>query len=218
MISFQLMFISSFSVIIPIFFIIINRRLIDRSFNPFLFLILLNLIHETFVWIILGKNAFDVRYSYNVYFLLEAFLITSQFARWGLFKRVKWMFYLFISSYSIVWLLDSFYFTTGGVLNSYFIIFYSFCIILMSLGMLNQIIKTYYYDIVLNPIFLICSTFLFFFIYTIITELLSLYPKSALSFRWNILNLLNIINIICNCGYGFAIWQMHKREKIHLSN
>lgn len=218
MISFQLMFISSFSVLIPLFFIIVNHKQIDRSFYPFLFLILLNLVNETIVWIILGNFVFNVRHIYNIYFLLEAFLITWQFYKWDLFTRVKWMFHAVQLICIVIWLLDSFYFTTGGVLNSYFIIFYSFCIILMSLGMLNQIIKTYYYDIVLNPIFLICSTFLFFFIYTIITELLSLYPKSALSFRWNILNLLNIINIICNCGYGFAIWQMHKREKIHLSN
>lgn len=216
--SYQLMFISSFSVLIPLSFSLINFKQINQLFYPFISLIFLNFINETIAWVMLIKMIEGLRYLYNVYFLCEALIILWQFKVWGLFTYKKYLFYLIAVLYLLVWTLDSLYFDSAGKLNSYFIVLYSFCVILMSLHMLYQIMKEDTPKIVGHPIFIICTTYLFFYVYTVITEALSLYPiysKADTGFKWQILNLLNVINIISNLGYALGVTQIQKRQRSH---
>lgn len=216
--NFQLMSLSSLTVLIPTCCAIIRFKQLDRLFYPYVFLVFLMFINELTAWIILRTIGHEMEYSYNVFFLIESIVITYQFKRWGLFKTKDRFFYLAISSYFLVWLVESYHTRLGNYLNSYFIIFYSLIVVLMSLRLIYELRNKKFDAIVIDPVFIICSSFLLFFAYTIITEAVSIYDRMSADFRWKVINILNIVYIISNIGHSIAIFKIRKGRGVFLGN
>lgn len=214
--NFQLMSLSSLSVLIPTCCAIIKFKEIGRLFYPYVFLVFLMFANELIAWVILYTIGNEMEYSYNVFFLIESIVITYQFKRWGIFKSNDKLFYLAISSYLLVWFFESYHTKLGNHLNSYFIVFYSFIVVLMSLRMIYELRNKEFDVIARDPIFIICSSFLLFFVYTIITEAVSVYDRASADFRWKVINILNVVYIISNIGHSIAIFKIKKGKEVFL--
>lgn len=193
----------------------IRYKKTDPAYRPFLLLLWAGLFNEVFsiVFIYLGySNAFN----YNLFVLVEAVLITEQFARWGLFEKRKRIPLVLQSCFIVLWTGD--YLLRGeiNVYLSYYIIGYSAVIVLLSIHMLNQVLFKEPGMLLRHPVFLICMAFIIYFTYSIITETFWVYGlNKTTSFRIHIMELFSYVNLFTNLIYAFSIlWIPMKRQYI----
>src|SRR5687767_4767659 len=81
------MFISSFTIAIPLLIAIMRFRYIPGYLYPFFSFIILCGVNEFFTSIMIFNRHSNTSFSYNVYFLIESLILTYQFKLWGAFKK-----------------------------------------------------------------------------------------------------------------------------------
>ncbi len=124
-------------------------------------------------------------------------------------------FYLIVLLFVVVWMLESSVTKVYLTLNSYYIIFYSLVLVMLSTYTISIYSKHANPNILHRPMFIICCSFILFYCNTIIIDTFSAYTfRTSQAFRWHMLDILHFINIICNLLYSFAIFQLPKRQKV----
>lgn len=189
----------------------IRYKKIDRSFLPFLVL----------TWVGLGAEVISTvqvtlhdsnAVMYNVYSLAEALLILWQFRRWGLFARHTYLAQALTLLYLSGWCYESFILSTITIINSYFIIGYSFIVVVMSILVISEMV--FYEDdrLVRNSKFLICMGFILYFVYAILVEAFWIFGLNhTKSFRVQIYSILAYINLFTNLVFALALLWMPMR-------
>src|SRR5205814_10510208 len=100
---------------------------------------------------------------------------------------------------------------------SYFRIFYSFLISIMSINIINQQLNFEKKNIVKNPIFLICIGFVIYFTYDVIVGLFWLYGlHMIMHFQLNVAIILVYINLFANLIYALAVLWMPLKHRFTL--
>jgi hypothetical protein len=212
------MFISSFTIAIPLLIAILRFRYIPGHLYPFFSFIILCAVNECFTSIMLLNRYSNTSFNYNVYFLIESFILTYQFKLWGAFKKRVKLFPLLSCLFPVVWILESIITKVHLTLNSYFIIFYSFCMVILSIKTMNSYLVANDSRMIDNPVFIICGAFITFFTFSIISDTFLAYSfKTSDAFKWYILDILNTANIICNLLYALALLNISKRKKLNLA-
>jgi hypothetical protein len=145
----------------------IRYKRIDPSYRPFILLLLLGFVNETANYLSIkfwGTNSI----SFNLFHLVECWLILCQFKVWGFFKNKKVYIALLVVT-SLAWLVENFIYSTILTFNPYFRILYAFLIELIIANRIIYVIteKT---SIVKNAKFLICIGLIIVFMYQIIFE------------------------------------------------
>src|SRR5258705_13592871 len=121
---------SSFSLAIGAIIGLVRLKKIDQAFIPFIILMWLGLINEIISQSVVNhglSNAINT----NVYSLFEAILITIFFKKLDLFQNVKKWFAIILILFIGVWLVESFFISWITQFSSYFMIVYSFGVVLM---------------------------------------------------------------------------------------
>lgn len=155
-------------------------------------------------------------YNFNLFQLAESLLILWQFRQWQLFEK-RGSHALFTGVFLAVYLADNFFLTGFHNFNSYFRIFYSFCIVLLSVRMLNYVLVTERDSLLKNPVFLICSAFVLFFTFATLTEVFWMYGTYLnKEFRTNLYKIVIWNNMFCNLIYALAVLWMPKRQAFSL--
>jgi hypothetical protein len=205
--------IANFSIIAGALIGLIRFRKIDRKWFPFVFLMWLGLINEI-VNRALIANGFSNAVNTNIYCLFESLIVLWLFKECELFENNKKLFYFIGSSFIIGWFFVNTVLFPINRFNSYYNIFYSFAIVLMSIQMINQLIVSNQQQLFKNPIFLISLGFIVFFTYLVLIEIFWLYGLNrSRSFRNNIYRILIYINLAVNLIYAVAtLWIPKKRE------
>ena len=189
---------------------------INTNFYPFLVFIWAGAINEIFSTIIINLGFYNI-FNYNLSLLIESVLLLWQFHKWGLFKDKKYFTILFLL-FVLSWLSENI-FISGFYLgfNSYFRIFCSFIIVLLSLSILNQEILKERKNLLRNSIFIICCGIILMYTYAVLTESFIVYGVSMNDpFSKNLYRIFIFINLFCNIIYAIAILWMPKKQAFTL--
>jgi hypothetical protein len=208
-------FLISQSVLLPIITGLIRLRRIDKSYRPFLLLLLIGLLTEIVSLFFIkytGANTIPV----NVYTLIEWTFLAWQFHVWGFLRQKKKLFYALLVLATLVWITENLIFKKIHDFSPYFVFFYSFLIVLLSVNEINFMI-THYRNLFRNPRFIICIGLIVYFVYMIIyywAFQISRFGRSEISD--SILFLVAYVNALANIIYAIAFLVIPKPQRFTL--
>lgn len=193
---------------------LVRFRKIGPTYHPFLFLLWLAVLQEGLSILILCLGYSNV-VLYNAYALAEATFICWQFRRWhtfrsrGFYAALQGLLFLF---WCTEWLWGGFF----GFL-SYFIIFYSFVIVVLGITCINQLLFRDTTPLIRNPVFLLCVCFIVSFGYSALVETFwKVGLRQSLAFRLHLHALFCFINLLTNLVYALAVLWMPTRLRFIL--
>ena|ERR1051325_7676553 len=127
----------SFSIVIAALISWIRLKKINPAYYPFILLIWIGLLNELISYFII-RDGHSTAFNNNIYSLLESLLILLQFERWGLFNRSKYLFVALLTSLPLFWVIETFFVKGIDQFITYFRIYYSFLVVLMSINIINE--------------------------------------------------------------------------------
>jgi hypothetical protein len=200
--------ICSYSILFAVIIGLVRFRKINRTYQPFIFIIVLSLLSEIASPIAIryyGTNAVVV----NVFILLEFLLWLWQFKRWrGFARRSQWKYPALFISFSGMWIVENVILSRIAVFNSVFTLISAFIIVFLAIDQVNKMIVEEKKMLMRNSKFLICCGLLIFHTYKIMVE--SFYVmkiNQSNSFLSNIFIILVSVNLFVNLLYALAtIW------------
>lgn len=212
MMDFYLSVISGYSLLIPGVISIFRLNVMSDAYYPFILFIFLGCLNEA-VSIFMATNGFHTIINSNVYVLLACILLIQFFKMNKLFKY-RSPFYITILTLSIIiWIFESFIMRNINEISSYFRIYYSFLIVILSITTINKIIISETGDLVGNSLFLICVCFICYYTLKVLIEAFLIYGiKYSNIVLVNIYNILIYVNLIINLLYALAIVWIPRKQ------
>jgi hypothetical protein len=216
--SYTLVQIFTYSIFIPALIGWVRFKKTSPIFFPFFLFIWLGTLNEVVSYIVIDVLGQYNIFNYNIYLLVESLILTWQFTLWKLFGSNRKIPSLIFCVFIGVWLVENLFISKFFLgFNSYSRILFSFGIVLMSIGMLNDIILKEKKQLAKNSIFIICCLFIILFTYALLTESFIVYGVSMNDFfRRNLYRIFTFVNFLCNLAYALAILWMPKRQAFTL--
>lgn len=214
--NYTLAVIFSFSIAIAAIIGGVRFNRISPAYRPFLFCIWLAFANEILGFFI-RRSGNSNAINNNIYVLAEAILVSWQFYRWRLFKGQRKIFIAILSSFLVFWIIECL--VTGRIhyTTTYFRVYYSFVIVLMSINIRIEPLNTERRNILTNPVFLLRTGFLLYFTYKVIVQIFWLYGLgSSKEFRMNVVWILIYINLVTNLIYALAVLCMPRKQRFSL--
>jgi hypothetical protein len=182
---------------------LVRFRKVDPAYHPFLFLVWAALFEELCSIGILYAGYSNV-ILYNAFSLAEALLLCWQFWRWKVYRNK--MFYVGLQVvFVLFWAFEWFGQPPAGFL-SYFIVFYSFAVVLLSITCINQLLFRDMIPLFRNPVFLLCVCFILYYSFSALVEVFWMTGlQRSKVFRLHIHALLCYINLLTNLIFALAI-------------
>jgi len=200
------------SIVIPAIIGVVRFKYIAARYRPFLYLIWAGCLNE--IVSVYCAFRFHNNIASNVaYSLIESFLLLWLFQRLKLFGGKTWLLYSLALIFFCIWLFESFLANRfGSQFSVYFDVVYSFCVVLLSIRAINQLL-TAETEILKNPTFLICIGFVIFFSYEIIERVFWIYGlENSLVFKQSVQAILFLTNFFTNLLFGLAVLWMKKKQ------
>jgi hypothetical protein len=211
--DFTLETVSGYSIIVAVIYSLLRKSKMDSVYIPFLALIWVGFVNE-FISDLSIKYFRTNAPNGNIYVLAEALFIMWQFKKWRLFNKP--IVYIVLSgSFLLVWLCECFLFSSIYRFFTYYRIYYSFVVVLMSIQMVNELITTEQKSIIKNPAFLICVGFILYFTVKVLVEIFYIYGLmlSGSEFRRRIYKISVFVNIFSNLIFTLAVLWMPRKQK-----
>jgi hypothetical protein len=206
--SMTLSIISYFSVFIPFITAIINYKKTHRAYYPFFYFLLLIAFSDLSLGFL---NAFFFR-NYisaiiaNVNILVEICFVTWMFKQWGIFQNKENIYRAVIVIMALIWSLEVI--SYGTILRGLFFSgsIYGLMGALQSIILINQLIKIERIKLHTTPLFIICTGFIFFYLFTIIACVFSLHLlKTSIVFRLSMINISDVGVTISYLIFTYAL-------------
>lgn len=194
----------------------VRYKNINPAFYPFLIWVWAGFLNET-ISIFLMFNGYYNIVNFNIFLLAQSLLFLWLFKRWNLFNQKKIYFFL-LTAFIVAWLRETIFFSKlTQAFNSYFLIFHSFIIVLMSISIINMLLMKERASLSRNPVFIICSALVLFFTLQVLTEAFWAYGvKLSPSFQNGLTLIVVFTNLFCNFIYTLAIVWMPKKQPFTL--
>jgi hypothetical protein len=220
-------YITEFSILVAVIISLIRIYKINSIYYPFIVCLIIGTLNEI-LSVTLNKIGYRSTANNNIYVLVESILFLLLFKNWESFNKKKYLFWVFAGLFIVTWVVEIFFirpiypYASHGIFEiaSYFRILYSSVLVLLAINLINQIITRDRKNILLNPIFLICSAIVFYFTYKILIEAFYTYgltsSKENLEFAKNVYRIHDWINLFSNLVYAFAILWIQKRQRFLL--
>lgn len=191
---------------------LIRFKKIESIYYPVIICFWIAAINET-LNIVLILNRETTTLNNNVYVLIESILLTVFFAKAGLFRHQK-MVYYFTGLFLLVYVIENFIAGEISRNSTYFRIIYSFIIVLMSISLVNRLIFSTNRSLWKHASFILCLGFIVYFTYKVLMQSFVLYgiEKQSL-FLLNIYLIMIYINLGTNLLYAYSVLWMHKRTR-----
>lgn len=175
------------------------------AFFPFLLLLTVGLVNEG-TSILLISHGHSNMVNFNLFELLESFLLTWQFLRWGLFASRR-SYFLLQGLFALAWTAENFI-RCFQAYSSYFIIAHSFILVMMSISMINRTAVKAPTSLLKQPVFLICMGLVIYYDYAVLVEAFWIFGLNhSRSFRVAVYGILTCINLVTNLIFAFAfLW------------
>ncbi|MDH7462193.1 hypothetical protein QEG73_12925 [Chitinophagaceae bacterium 26-R-25] len=210
------LFIQSNSILLPLIPGLLRFPYIEKSYRPFIVLLLIGFINEiiSFISISIFKTN---EVSSNLYLLAEAMFLFYQFHVWGFLKSKDKAFYLFTGLFAIVWIVEEICFGQIASNSRIFVISYSFAVTLLGINQINYIIIHEDRRLLRNGRFILCMGFIIFYIYQILYEG-ALYVNPYLDDNLETSNLIILffgnLNFFVNILYAIAVFLIPVEAKL----
>jgi hypothetical protein len=207
-------FLLSMSIIFSVIIGIVRWSVIDSSYYPFIYNIVIVLLVE----IINGTHEYSVATVklLNVFSIIDFCLFAWLFHNWGLFNyKQKWILTVIAISFS-AWVLITFFITGFSSINNLFLILYSFALIFFSVTTFNKIVVQQRINIFTNAKFWICIGIIIFYSFFIITRAteLSAGLHFSKSFKHNLQRINDYTNLLVNLLYAVAVIWIPRKKNI----
>jgi hypothetical protein len=202
--------------LLPLIVGLVRYRRLGRMHRPFLLMLACAVVNQLVSYIVL-KTMHNNSVPNNIYGLLEWILIAWQFHVWGLLRNNKRVFYLLVVLVSLIWVVEDI--VLGGITDwpPYFQVFYSFVIVLMSVGKINFMITHDNRNLGGNPIFLICIGFIILFIYEIVLEwAYQMSLQGATETTNRIIIGYSYVDVLVNIIFAIALLRIPRPQKFTL--
>jgi hypothetical protein len=185
----------------------------SSDYLPFVIMVwaaLFNEILNMFIAVYLHKsNAVNS----NIYILIESLLLLWQFKKWKLFESSGFYTFLFVSLI-IAWVVNILFLSRITVFISFFRIYYSLVVVLLSIQMVNKLIVTQNGILLKNASFLICLGFILFYTYKLFIEIFYAYGlNKSHEFHRKVFDLIVYVNLFSNLIYALASLWIPKKQK-----
>lgn len=203
----------SFSIAIPSIIGVLRITIIHRAFYPFLILLWMGLLNEIISYIVI-KSGHSNAINSNAYVLIESLLFVWFFKSQGLFANRRKNEIKIIFLLVGLWGFENLYLSSIRQFSSYFIVVYSFIIVLMSINMINLLISKVKRRFIKNSTFLICIGLILFYTCATLIEVFWIYGlNSSKEFRFQVFEIMTFVNLAVNLIYAIAVlWMPRKRE------
>lgn len=206
--------ICSHSILIASVIACFRIKAVLKDYYPFIIMLWAGLLNETISLSLLYSGHSNTVNS-NIFVLLEFLLILYQFYRWNYSRRIM---YLVIALAGIsVWMADNFLLNSIQQNNSVFRVFYSFVILLFSIDKINQLLVFENSNLKNNAMFLICITFIFYYVFKACVESFNMIHLGlSRRFLQELWMILNFVNLITNLLFALATLWIPTRQKFIL--
>ncbi|MDX1956669.1 MAG: hypothetical protein SFU20_14155 [Chitinophagaceae bacterium] len=151
------------------FLALLRVRSTESSFYPFYFFCWVGFIHELSDWLLLSVGYFT-SWNDNVYALVTVVLVIWQFWEWGLWRERDWLYLVLLSVTGLFWLVETCIRLDGTAVNSWFCLFSSLGVVLMSIWWIGVVFYREDEYLYKNPVFLICFGFMVYYSVFILAE------------------------------------------------
>ena len=209
-------FLISLTVLFPFIVGLVRHHRIGQMYRPFFYLIILDVLTELVTGYLIRVAHVHNAISSNVFVLLEWILICWQFYIWGL--RAMTEVFLTILLFPIaIWITENLVFGHIVDFSPYFRVFDAFLIVMLSVNKINYMITHDDRKLYGNPVFLICISLIFFFIYRIILEWAYQTSLDGATQTTNIIIMLNAwFNALTNIIFAIALLRIPRPRKFTL--
>ncbi|HWJ26796.1 MAG TPA: hypothetical protein VNS32_09650 [Flavisolibacter sp.] len=209
---FQLVDISSYSIIIAGLIAIVRFKNINKVYYPFLICLWIGCLNEFLSGVII-KFGYTTIANGNIYVLCESLLLLWYFSNSGLFYKSRLTLPILVGLFLAIWASENFMYHTLLKYDNYFRISYSFILVILSINAINKIIVSNRKNILLNADFLLCMGFIIYFAYKVLVQAFAIYgyKSTSMSFLIAIYDLMLYINLCINLVYALAVLWMPKR-------
>jgi len=215
--NYDLAVIFSFSIAIAAIIGLLRFKRISPIYYPFLICVWIAFANETLSYV-LTRVRHSTVINIDIYSVVEALLFTWQFRNWGLLRRPKWLFSTIMCALVIFWIIESLFIGKLHSAISYYRIFYSFFIAVMSIYEINEQINQEKKSLIKNSIFLICMAFVIYYTFNVIVGLFWLYGlHMSVSFQRGVVAILIYLNLFANLIYALAVLWMPSKHRFSLS-
>lgn len=207
----------SLAIIFPAVISVVRVRTTDSAYLPFFILLWVGCINEL-LSIGLMHYGNQTAINNNIYVLLEALLILSFFRTSKISLQKYVVFFLLISSCVVFWMIENFFISTIKHISSYFRIYYSFIVVILSINAINYLLFSERNSLLKLPSFLVSACFVIFFTYKILIEAFWLKGlNNSTPFRDNVYTILVYLNLFVNLVFALvALWIPKKQEHMLL--
>jgi hypothetical protein len=210
-------FLLSESILLPIIVGLLAIKKIKDCWLPFFCVLLMSFAAELLSYYdieyLRASNALVI----NIYSLCECCLIIYQLHILNS-RQSPVIFYSLIIVCNVFWLTENIAFKNIDNFSPYFRVLYAFLIVLLSINLINRCMVDQRNSLVKNPVFLLCLSFIIFFIYQIIYEA-SFFIGSDKSVVANkIIVLFAYVNAATNVMYACTIWLIYRYNYVACSN
>ncbi|MFL5787339.1 MAG: hypothetical protein ACJ748_04755 [Flavisolibacter sp.] len=203
---------SSYSIFIPGFIALIRYSHIKNNYHPFIYLIWIGSINEVISRLLIWKGHFSILNN-NIYFLLEALMITWFFMKMDNIILRRKMFVTLMILFTVAWMINMVYINKPSEPVFYFNIFYSFCIVLMSISSLNYLLIQDATPLRRQPLFWIYSGFILYFTLSVILHAFWLFGLNrSTKFLFQVAAILEWLNLFINLIYAYAFLWIPKKQ------
>ncbi|MES2004934.1 MAG: hypothetical protein V4450_10465 [Bacteroidota bacterium] len=151
----------------------------------------------------------------NIYVLAEATILFLLFYQWGSFGNKMLGFLL--TMIGAVWCAENLVFSSITHFNSFFRLFYSLAIVILSIDQINITMLHERKNLFRNAKFIICCLFTFYYTFKATYEVFYFVPRQMSdTFYNNLFLILVFVNLFANLGYAIAALWIPTKQKFTL--
>lgn len=207
----------SFSIFFAALAAAIRFKKIDPAYYPFIFCTWLASVNEVASFLLSYNHKSNV-HTNNVYVLAEVLLITWQFKRWGYAFKKTLVYGLVILLIVVAWIFETASAADSFGLHFYYRLCYAVMIVAISLNINKRLVTSHKQTLLKSPVFLICTGYIIFFIFKILTDAFWLYKiKSSDAFLYALYFIMAAVNCFVNLLFLIAVlWIPRKPHYISL--
>ncbi len=200
--SFTIIAAMSLFIAVPAFMAWARFSSVPPAFYPFLVLLATGLLNELLSIVLIRIHGNNIA-GYNIYALWLAACTLWQLYRW----RQAAAFGVVLVLLVLAWLAEWYFrFSVQNQYFSWFIILRSLSICIISIYVAGRRIQLVNHIIYRDAVFLICSAFIIYFAYALLTELYQVWYFSIKnSWHYYIAGIMSAINFFVNCIYLIAV-------------
>ena len=206
-----------FSLAIPAVLGLCRLRKIDRAYYPFLALLWVGVINEIISKLLINAGQSNLLTG-NIYVLVEGLILVYQFKRWQLFSHQPKLYPALNAALLISWTIEIYLRKPTEAFASFYLIFYSLCITLLSISMINKLVVNENKLLLKNAMVLLCFAFVVYYTAAMVVELTYLYGTFFSNvFATAVIRIMDFVNLLTNTLFVIAIIWMPRKQRFSVS-